>query len=388
MERTKTSKIRITVSSIVVLIVIALIVGHLYQRQKKPIKIGLATTLTGSSSTSGIYARNGAILAIEQINREGGVNGRPIELIVRNDKGDPEEALRVDLELIEEGVAAIIGHPTSTLCVKAVPLMNEKKILMLAVGSTPELSDLDDYYIRLALSDDRYAPLMAELSHNRLGLKKMAVVCDLSNSKYTAPLYGYFKREFERLGGEVSKNIGFDPRQKFSAPDIAKEIAESDTEGLLLITNAIHGSLICQHLRKQGSRIKFVPSVWAFTDPDFARNGGRAVDGAVGLSIFNGESSNESFIKFKSEYESRFGEPVSSFSQLGYEAVQVLRLGLQKTDDSKQLKDAILKQKVFAGPGGSFMIDEYGEVVRTAFILELRNAKIRTVGKIEPPNRQ
>ncbi len=61
-------------------------------KTKEPIKIGLTTTLTGTSSTSGIHARNAAMLAVEQINESGGINGRLVKLIVRDDKGSGVKA--------------------------------------------------------------------------------------------------------------------------------------------------------------------------------------------------------------------------------------------------------------------------------------------------------
>ncbi|MCP4694443.1 MAG: amino acid ABC transporter substrate-binding protein, partial [Desulfobacterales bacterium] len=64
-----------------------------------PIKIGLPATLSGTTSSFGRHVRNGAVLAVERANRAGGVAGRPVELIIKDDKGDPGEALRVDQEL-------------------------------------------------------------------------------------------------------------------------------------------------------------------------------------------------------------------------------------------------------------------------------------------------
>lgn len=351
----------------------------------EPFQIGMVSTLTGSSSTSGVHARNAVILAVEQINRSGGIKGRSVELIIKDDKGNPDEALRVDTELVEEGVVAIIGHHLSTLSIKTVPLMNEKNVLMIATGTTTsELTGLDDNFIRLMIPDDRRAPLMADMAYNRLKVKTMAVVYDLSNPNYTVSLSRHFKKGYEKQGGKISALIAFNSQEKFSALDITGKIMNSDAEGVLLITNAIHGALICQHLRKNESEVKITASAWTFPEPDFIRNGGRAVEGITCLVELNEESTSESFLQFKEQYRDRFEEDVSINAQIGYEVAQVLFFALSKTDDSGKLKETILKQRVFRGVDSDIIIDKFGDPFRTLYIQEIRNGKIRIIGKIEP----
>ncbi len=106
---------------------------------KKPVRIGFAGGLTGRVSALGTAGRDGVVLAVEEINSRGGLNGRPVELVVRDDKQEPEPALAVDRELIDEGAAAIIGHMTSSMTLAVQELVNKEKILiqtekMMSVG--------------------------------------------------------------------------------------------------------------------------------------------------------------------------------------------------------------------------------------------------------------
>ena len=111
--------------------------------KKPPIKIGFANTLTGVASTSTIKIRNVTILAVEELNKKGGINGRMIKLIIKDDRFDPEVALQVDQELIDEGVVAIIGHSFSSLCLKVAPLIKKNNILMLTpTAQSPKLTGL------------------------------------------------------------------------------------------------------------------------------------------------------------------------------------------------------------------------------------------------------
>jgi branched-chain amino acid transport system substrate-binding protein len=123
MEITFRRKMLLAGVGLIVLIAILIVVVRQYKEEKESIKIGMAITLTGRPSTFGVHVRNGFILALEQINRSGGIDGRPIELIVKDDKANSAQAQRVDQELLDAGVVAIIGHSLSTPTVASVPAL-------------------------------------------------------------------------------------------------------------------------------------------------------------------------------------------------------------------------------------------------------------------------
>lgn len=354
--------------------------------KKEPIKVGLSATLSGTDSSFGQHVARGIILAVEEVNKEGGINGRKVELIIKDDRADPEEALKVDNELIEEGVVAIMGHYMSSLAVKTVPLMNERNILMIgATVSTPQLNGLDDNFIRVALPSNRLVPTLSTYSYKRLNLKRMAFIYDTSNLQYVEPIYRQFKEEFEKLGGEVKKPLTFNGQAEFSVPDLVEELIASDPDGLYIIANALHSALICQHLRKRGATFKIVTSPWAFTDPDFIINGGQAVEGVVTATSFNKNSKSEPFLTYKMRYEERFNEEISLGNALGYEAALLLLAALKKTDDPAKLKDVILNQRIYPGLDGKIILDRYGDPIRTTYIEEIREGKIEIIERFEAP---
>ena len=133
MEQSMKSRIKhLSFYTFSILIIIILGSGLTGCDNNKPIKVGFVGGLTGRLSDLGIAGRNGVIMAIEEINKAGGINKRPIELITKDDKQDPEVAVNVDKELIDEGVVAIIGHMTSAMSIAALPLINKKQILMIS----------------------------------------------------------------------------------------------------------------------------------------------------------------------------------------------------------------------------------------------------------------
>ena len=156
------------------------------EKKENPIKVGFVGGLTGRLSDLGTTGRNGVILAVEEINSRGGINGRPVELITKDDQQNPEVALRVDRELVDEGVVAIIGHMTSSMSMVAMPFVNKRKVLMISpTTSTNKATGIDDYFIRMMPPNKSETDHLARHAFKVMGLKKMAAIYDLSNRAYT-----------------------------------------------------------------------------------------------------------------------------------------------------------------------------------------------------------
>lgn len=143
-------------------------------------KIGFSGTLTGRGTEFGTRDRNAAQLAVYEINKNGGIKGRPLVLITKDDKNDPDTARKVDQELIDAGVVAIIGHPTSHMTLASVALMNTIKMLMISpTTSTTNLTGIDDYFIRVTPDNRAIAHEHADYTYHALKSKN-AVLRDRS----------------------------------------------------------------------------------------------------------------------------------------------------------------------------------------------------------------
>lgn len=149
--------------------------------QKAPIKIGYLPALTGPSSSTGVGINRGAMLAVEAINKAGGVNGAPIELIVRDTQSDPTKAVNAVAELTKrEKVALIWGPLNSGEALAATPLIARDKVPMLHPCWVDELIDVAKYPMAF-----RQAPTNTQVGAGAnfyvvdvLKLKKVAVISD------------------------------------------------------------------------------------------------------------------------------------------------------------------------------------------------------------------
>jgi branched-chain amino acid transport system substrate-binding protein len=217
-------------------------------------KIGFVGGLTGRSSDLGIQGRNGVILAIEEINAQGGIKGRPLQLITKDDKQDPQTAVKVDGELIDAGVVAIIGHMTSTMSEAALPLVNRRKMLMISpTSSANALTGIDDYFLRVISPSRQLTDHQAAYGFKDMKLRRVAAVYDLSNRAYSEEVIANFKSEFERLGGKVSSLNTFTAGTDVNFRNLVRKILHGRPDGILISAGAVDTAMICQHIRMTGT---------------------------------------------------------------------------------------------------------------------------------------
>lgn len=356
--------------------------GQCDAADKVPYKIGFVGGLTGRSSDIGIQGRNGAMIAVEEINEKGGINGRALELISKDDRQDPETALSVDRQLIEEGVIAIVGHMTSVMAEAVLPLINERRMLMISpTVSTDKLTGIDDYFLRVVNPNVSISVFEAAYAFDKANLRRVAAVCDLSNRVYTEGYVAAFKGEFERLGGKIVSVSSFTTGQNVSFRSIAEEMLREKPDGLLIAAGATDTAMISQHIRMAGTGIPIFMCGWAQT-PDLLRHGGPAVEGVIGAMYIDFFNTDKAFLDFKDRFKNRFGGDGPTFAAIfSYEAVMVLKEALLQNPDPRQLKETILKQKTFRGLQGTFEMDAYGDTRRTANIINVSGNQFRIIGQ-------
>jgi len=351
----------------ILLILIMLISGC--QKDKPPIKLGFALNLTNSTTLS-IGARNGVLMAVDDINAGGGIHGHKIELIMKDDRDDPATAVKVDRELIREHVAAIIGHIHSPTTIAAVPVMNKAKMVMISpIAATSRLSGIDDYYFRIDPPALAKSILQARYAY-RLGLRKMTGIYDDKNKEYAETKYLEFKKTFEELGGRMLTPRTFSSGGNVSLPDLAAGMTEGNPDGYYIVANPRDSAMICQHLRKLDPSRPIIATAWVY-DREFIEQGGTAVEGVVFSHSFQQDSRDPAFMKFKNDFYRRYKIVPWMWETDGYECVMALAQALSQNPDPKQLKQTILKIGRFKGLQGDIVFDRYGDNQRKPLLFKV-----------------
>lgn len=345
----------------------------------EPIRIGFVAGISGRVADLGIGGRNGALLAVEERNQAGGIGGRPIQLVVRDDQQNAEQASQAFRELAAQKVEAVIGNMTSTMCAVSLPLANAAQLLMMSPTCTATtFSGADDYFFRVISSTKDYAERSADYQARTLQRRRIAVAYDTGNAVYTESWLGDFRARFEALGGEILTPVAFRSSAEAPFADMAAQLAASGADAALLLCNSLDAGLLAQHVRAKDPKLPLIASEWAATER-LVELGGGAVEGIISGQFIDRESTNPRYLAFREQFLRRFNQEPGFAGVAGYDAAKVVldALALRKGDET--LKTALLRQRTFVGVDGEIAFDANGDAFRATFLTTVEGGRYRTL---------
>jgi branched-chain amino acid transport system substrate-binding protein len=181
----------------------------------QPIKIGYLAALTGDFAAYGITELNMAKLVVGDINKKGGINGRPIELIPYDTKTRNEDAVNAVRRMIDsDKVVAIVGANSSGINIATAPIVDRGKIPQIGTAATNPIVTVDGsgkvrpYSFRICFTDPYQGALGANLAYTTLKKTKAAILYNVG-SDYAQGLREFFIKEYTKLGGKIVADEGF-----------------------------------------------------------------------------------------------------------------------------------------------------------------------------------
>ncbi len=345
-------------------------------QRSPPLKIGYVAGLTGRHSELGIGVRNGAMLAIETLNSVGGVNGRQIEMVIRDDKSDPTQGEKVISELITMELPVIIGPLLSKMATTTLSTILDKNVLVISpTMSTDAVNDKDDNFIRvIAESSFQGESIAAAITKTRN--KNIAVVYDGTNSPYTEPIYTIFAKRMQEVGKRLSYVNDLMHGQEKELSKVADSIVAAGSDALFIITSGIDAAELCQQVRKRDKNIQFYGSNWVKTGR-IIEIGGRSVEGMVLASIFERTDKSDTYKDFRARFMKKYKSEPNFTSVYAYEAIMLMAEGMMrsKSFDPEKIKAAILAQGEFQGLEETFRINQFGDVERSQALVQIQKGQ-------------
>ena len=338
------------------------------QPESKEIKIGAILSLTGSAATYGKWSQNGIELAIDEMNRNGGVNGRQIKVIYEDDVSIPSSAVSATKKLIEiDDVKAILGPLTSSSVLAAAPVAEARHVVLLSpCASSPKITEAGDYIFRNWPSDDFEGAAMAEFLAQQLHVTKVIVMA--MNNEYGLGLQDVFIRRAKELGLEILGVLSFEQ----GATDFrtqATRIGELKPDAVYAPGHAKEVAMIIRQCHEIGVRPIFTSGV-AFGSPDVFTIAGNAAEGSYYTApFFDPNSPNKMVRVFEEAYKTRFHAEAEVFAAHAYDAAKILVTALQHVGgDVNKLKDALYLIRDFPGVTGNTTFDKNGDVIKPAAV--------------------
>ena len=309
----------------------------------EPIKIGVAGPFTGGSSSMGVSMRDGVRMAVDEINKSGGVMGRQLQLIERDDEAKNERGVQIAQELInKEKVVAAVGYINTGVALASQRFFQDAKIPVMnnvATGSliTQQFKDQPDNYIfRNSAHDSIQAPMIVEEAITRKGFKKVAILADSTN-------YGQLGRE-DLEKALTAKGIKAVAVEKFNIKDVdmtAQLLKAKEAGAEAVLTYAIGPELaqIANGMTKLGWKVPMIGSR-TLSMANFIDNAGPGGEGARMPQTFIQEPTTPKRQSFIINYlrtfnpkNARIDSPVSAAQ--GYDSIYLLAAAIKQANSTE-----------------------------------------------------
>ena len=277
------------------------------------IKIGHTVSLTGGASMWGQSEANALDMLVKKINADGGLLGKPIEIVRYDNRNDAIESVNVARRLAGDGVAVVIGPAQSGNAIATAPILGRAQIPMIVTSATNPYVTVDQktekvrpFAFRPCFIDPFQGTVAARFAADKLGAKKAALLYDVG-SDYGQWLSKYFEEAFAAKGGEVVAKEAFRSEELDYRAQLGK-IKELNPDVLFIPTSQKEAAMAAKQARDLGLKATLLGTDnWG--SPDLIDLGGEAVDGAYFVNIT--DLDDPDIRSFVNEYRETYGsDPV------------------------------------------------------------------------------
>lgn len=330
----------------------------------KPIQIGVAANFGDPLSAPILHA---ARLAAEEINAAGGIRGRQVELVERDDWGDTDSAVVVASTLAASDVVAVIGHGFSGPTLAASSVYNQAENPVVAItpsASSPEVSYAGPWTFRLCPSDLAHGAALARWARTRLNLSRGAVL--FANDDYGRGIREVFERDYASLQGVVVESDPYLGSSPVVGPYLDRIARDGGAQFVLVAGYLEEGTAILRGLRERGLALP----VLGGDGLEQIERLGPVSNGTYVTSSYLPEIATPGNRRFLDAWQARYPDlPLPNGSGLyTYSAMHMLKAVIERVGTSRQaVRDALAEvggaQPAFEGPLGPLGFDENGDVL-------------------------
>jgi len=351
------------------------------------IKVGILGPHTGDYAVYGLAVKNGAQLYIDQVNAAGGINGKKIETVVYDNKGDSTEAITAFTRMVDDGITALIGDVLSGNTIAVVGEANPINMPMItasatAVGVTYN-ADTDTVYtnvFRSCFIDPFQGEKMAQYASEKLGAKTAAVLT-MTGDDYSVGLADAFKAKCAEVGITVVADEGY---------------SKGDVDFKAQLTNILASApdvIFCPNYYQDDGMIVTQARELGLTSTFLGGDGWAGVSAYASAADLEGSyfcsayapGSTDAVKKFEADYTAAYGaDTLNMFAATAYDAAQVLVAALTKAEasgaatGSDEYKQAVIDAIKTEGPSvvgitseTGYTFDDHNNPIKSAVIMTI-----------------
>lgn len=354
-------------------------------RAADPIRIGLIAEITGQAAEAGVYTVNGAKLAIEDINKAGGVLGRKVELHVEDSQGSNPGAVLAFTKLFSrKDIPVIVGPIRSTQIQAASPSIAKAGIPVMIGGTDPSLTRVNNRWVFRCRPNDLYSSkVIADFGVNDLKLKKWAIIH--STDAFGNGGMNALTAELKKFGIEPVLVQGFTNNTvDFTPVVLAIKRANPEVIGTYIPFSTDQG-IFAKQLRQLGVQTAWVGSPTTVSETAM-KLAGDALHGSYAVTDFNA-GANDVAKAYARNYRDRYKIDADNYSAWTYDAVSLLALAMNnaKSTEPETVRKALVSLRGHIGTEGLYNFDESGEGVRGYNVVKNDNGKVVFIKRVDFP---
>jgi branched-chain amino acid transport system substrate-binding protein len=353
------------------------------------VRIGLLAPLTGFAAADGASVRNSVDLAVEKVNKAGGLLGKKVELVVYDDRADAKEAVALAQKLLQQDkVAALVAGSYSMPTRAIAPLFQDEEIpLVAAYAIHPDVTKAGNFNYRNGFLGAVEGRAAAYTAVKLLKGKKIALLTsDNDFGRTLAEGFNEYIAKYAKGQAEVVSTQTYPMSEKDFKPYLSK-IKEVNPDVIFASGYYFQTGPVLKQARELGIKARIIGEEGA-DSPKTLEIAGDAAEGFVIVTNLNRDDKRPFVQEFLKSYESRFKIQPDMVGASAYDAFMIICDGIRraKSVDGKAMRDAIAATKDFDGLTGVIKGFKNGEVVKEVQVQQVKDGRFRYFGVITDKN--
>lgn len=342
------------------------------------VKIGAVVELSGGGAPAGTNYRDGAMLAAEEINANGGILGKQIDVAQYDTATDPQQSRALVQKAIDEGAYVIWGTVYSSSTIVNMMVAQQAGVPQIVGAEAPNITAQGNPYVfRTAYGAQKGVPALTSYFKDTLGAKKVAVAW--VNNEFGKGGHDVFVEEMKKAGIDVVADIPSEAGAADFAADVAR-IKDSGADAVFVYLHEEESARFLREAAKQDVKAKLVGEV-TLTGQKVIDLAGDAANGAVAHVGLTADAPIPSIQEFGKKFEAKFGRKTDHNGIKGYVAAYATKYVTEKVGAFDQEKFAetmhglCLKADEYPGILLDTCWDDTGELSRESFMIEVKDGK-------------
>jgi branched-chain amino acid transport system substrate-binding protein len=335
------------------------------------IVVGFYGSLTGDGASFGQSSREGAELAVEEVNNAGGLlSGRRIRMLVEDDQSRPEEASNAVTKLVtQDRVVAVIGEVASRRTLAAAPVAQRYQVPLITPASTNEkVTAVGDYIFRVCFIDPFQGEVLAKFAYTDLKARRVAILTDIQQD-YSVGLTAAVSAQFKKAGGTVLPPVSYSSGDAdFRA--VLTQVRSQKPDAIFATGYYPEAAIIVRQARELGLNVPILGGDgWV---GDSLKNGREALRNTYISNHYSGDNPDPVVQNFVKAYRAKFNKEPDSIAALGYDSIKVLADAITRAGSTEgaRVRDMLASADV-PGVTGRLKMNAQRNVDKPAVVQEV-----------------